>query len=211
VDGVHDVTDTSGAAESLPVVRGHVVAYAATTDGWYTAVHVMDLAGHRAAASPPIERLQVAITNLQQTGLASGVARHSFRLITPARHASVAWVEDGTLEIRADDRRGHGAHTIVVDPGDARVLRGGDFVRAVPDEIARPGSLLTWAVDRLRAEPWFGDRRMQWVKVATFAAADRWRSLFARRATAPAIAEDPTERLPRSSSRSSARTLVATT
>jgi hypothetical protein len=184
IQSVHDVTATSGAAESLPVVRGDLAAYASTTDGWYTAVHVLDLAGDGRSGAPPIERVQIAITNLQQTGLAAGVARRSFRLSTPARHASVAWQDDGALEIRADDRRGHGAHTILVDPRAARVLRGADFVRVAPDESARPGSLVTWAVDRLRAEPWFGDSRMQWVKAVTFTVVDRWRALFSRPATA---------------------------
>ncbi len=192
VQGVYDVTETSGADESLPSSRGHLVAYASTVDGWYTAVHVIDLSGHRAEARSLRERAQVALTNLQQTGLAGGVVRHSFRLNAPARHASVAWLDDGTLEIRADDRGGHGAHVIDVDPRDPRaprVVRGGDFVHVVPDEGARPGSLVPWAVDRLRAEPWFGDRRMQWVKAVTFTLADHWRAMF----SGPAAAQDMAE------------------
>ena len=54
-------------------------------------------------------------------------------------------------------------------------------MRVVPDERARPGNLITWAVDRVRALSWFGDDRMQWVKAVAFTALDKVaRDLLAR-------------------------------
>src|SRR5262249_33265248 len=40
------------------------------------------------------------------------------------------------------------------------------------DEAARPGSLVPWAVDRVRAIPWIGDDTMQTVKAIAFTALD---------------------------------------
>jgi hypothetical protein len=183
VDGIHDVTGTTGADEARPVVHGSLAAYAITVDGWYSAVHVLDFSGHAAPIRgrlTALERIQVALTNAQETGQLPGVGHAAFPLGTPARHAVLTWRDDGALEIRADDRRGHAAHAIVVDPREPRILSGAAFARAVPDERARPGSLVTWAVDRLRAAPWFGDERIQWLKAVVFTAADIWRAHFAR-------------------------------
>ena len=58
-------------------------------------------------------------------------------------------------------------------PTRERRLAARTFVRVVPDERARPGNVVTWAVDRVRAMPWFGDDRMQWVKAVAFTALDQ--------------------------------------
>ena len=51
-------------------------------------------------------------------------------------------------------------------------LEGSELVRAHRTARARPGNLVTWAVDRVRNLSWFGDARMQTLKAATFAVAD---------------------------------------
>ena len=182
----YDVTNTSGVDESRPVVRGETAAYAANADGLVTGVHVLDLRG-RAPANADftfVQRQQAAITNLQQTGQAAGVVHDAFALDPVAHGISLAWQDDGSLEARADD------HAIVIDPRTARVVRGEAFVRVVPDEPARPGNLVTWAVDRVRAVPAFGDERMQWLKAVAFTALDRWNATFSHGTTAKDVEDE---------------------
>jgi len=187
VGGAWDITETTGVDESRPLVRGTLAAYTTSADGLVTAVHVLDLAGRPAASYAGftrLQRLQTAITNLQQTGHAAGLASDTFALDPVARSVSLAWQDDGTLRAVADD------HTIVVDPRAARALSGESFVRVVPDELARPGNLVTWAVDRVRATPWFGDERMQWLKAVVFTAMDDYRAAFARGTTAKDVQDE---------------------
>ena len=54
-------------------------------------------------------------------------------------------------------------------------------MRVVPDERARPGNVVTWAVDRVRAMPWFGDDRMQWIKAIAFTALDQYNAALRAR------------------------------
>ncbi len=97
---------------------------------------------------------------------------------------SLAWRDDGLLEARADE------HVIVIDPQGARVVSGETFVRVVADEPARPGNLVTWAVDRVRAVPAFGDDRMQWVKAVAFTALDHWNATFSHGTTAKDVEDE---------------------
>jgi hypothetical protein len=191
VGDAHDVTNTSGVDESRPIVRGEVAAYTASADGLVTGVHVIDLRGRslRGTDFTFLQREQAAITNLQQTGQVAGVVHDAFALDPVAHHVSLAWQDrqndsDGLLEAHADD------HVIVIDPREARVVAGGAFVRVVPDEVGRPGNLVTWAVDRVRALPAFGDERMQWVKAVTFTALDRWNATFSHGTTAKDVEDE---------------------
>jgi hypothetical protein len=123
----------------------------------------------------------MALSNLQQTGSTSGIVHLTLALDPLARRAVGAWRDDGTLEIRADD------HLIVFDPRTQRVVEGAPFVRVVVDERARPGNLVTWAVDRARAAPWFGDERLQWLKAVAFTLLDKARQTFSRSPTADEV------------------------
>ena len=187
VGNLWNVTNTSGVDESRPLLRGSMAAYTTSTDGLVTAVHVLDLAGPPPDASADftrLQRMQAALTNWQQTGQTAGIAQTTFALDPVAARVTLAWRSDAVLEARTD------AHLVVVDPGQARILEGAEFARAVPDERARPGSLVTWAVDRVRALSWFGDDRMQWVKAVAFTALDKLRATFSRAATAEDIREE---------------------
>ncbi len=187
VGSVWNVTNTSGVDESRPALRGSMAAYTTSADGLVTAVHVLDLAGPPPDTSIDFtraQRLQAALTNLQQTGQTAGIAQTTFALDPVAGRVDLAWRSDAVLEARCDGR------VVVVDPRRARVLEGADFVRVVPDERARPGNLITWAVDRVRALSWFGDDRMQWVKAVAFTALDKMRSTFSGAATAEDIREE---------------------
>ncbi len=187
VGSVWNVTNTSGVDESRPILRGSMAAYTTSADGLVTAVHVLDLAGPPPDASAEftrVQRVQAAVTNWQQTGQTAGIAQTTFALDPVAARVALAWRDDAVLEARSDD------HLVVVDPRQATVLEGADFVRVVADERARPGNLVTWAVDRVRALSWFGDDRMQWVKAVAFTALDKLRATFSRAATAEDIREE---------------------
>jgi hypothetical protein len=182
-----NLTGTSGVDESRPIVRGTRVAYATSADGLYTGVHVLDLAGRapgKTADFTRMQRAQAALTNLQQTGQTRGVAHDTFALDPIARDVVVAWQKGGSLEARAD------GHRIIVDTAAGRVAEGEDFVRVVPDEQGRPGNLVTWAVDRVRAIPWVGDDRMQWVKAVAFTALDRFHAATAHGTTAEDVHDE---------------------
>jgi hypothetical protein len=168
---VYDVTRTSGVDEGRPVLRTDH-AYAAYTTSFgdtVTAVHTLDLRG-----TPPseyadftrVQRWQTELTNLQQTGQANGVVHDAFGLDPTAEHVAIRWRDDGLLDVRADDR------DVVIDAAKGAAVVGAGWIRVVPEEKARPGNLVTWSVDRVRAMPWFGDTRMQWLKALVFTGLD---------------------------------------
>jgi hypothetical protein len=187
VGAAYDITNTSGVDESRPVVRGTVAACTTTADGLVTGVHVLDLAGRAVASDAGFtrtQRAQAALTNLQQTGQTSGVVHDTYALDPVARSATLAWRDDGDLDVQADD------HAIVLDPRATRAVSGEAFVRVVPDERSRPGNVVTWAVDRFRAMPWFGDDKMQWIKAIAFTALDRYNARFAKGTTAQDVQDE---------------------
>lgn len=170
VGGVWNVTRTSGVDESEPRMHGRVAAYATRVDPIITAVHVLDLGGRDVgeyADFTSAQRWQTAITNLQNTGQEEGVVHASYALDPVAEQVDVAWGDNGLLDVRAD------GHAIVIDPKKGEAIRGAGWIRATPEAKARPGNLVTWAVDRVRSMPVFGDERMQWIKFVAFSALDR--------------------------------------
>jgi len=164
-----NLTRTSGVDEGPPLVRRSRLAYTTSLDGIATAVHTMDLTGappSRDGEFSSLQRVQMQLTNLQQTGLARGIAHNAFALDPVAKDVSLSWRNDDELEVRADGRR------VIIDVARGVATEGAGWVRAVPEERARPGNLVTWSVDRVRAMAWFGDNRMQWLKAVVFTALD---------------------------------------
>lgn len=182
-----DVTGTSGVDESRPVVRARRAVYTTSADGLVTGVHAIDFAGRPGDAYPDFtrtQRIQTALANLQQTGQTSGVVHDTFALDPVARRVSLDWRDDGLVDVRADDR------AITIDPAAARAVSGETWVRVVPDQRARPGNLVTWAVDRVRAMPWFGDDRMQWVKAVAFTLLDKYSAALSHGTTAKDVQDE---------------------
>ncbi len=166
--GIYDITRTSGVDEGRPILSGPRVAYTTAFDDTVTAVHTLDLRGVAAseyADFTRVQKWQTELTNLQQTGQATGVVHEAFALDPTARQVDIEWHGD-VLSIKADGR------SIEIDAKAGTLLKGGGWVRAVPEEKARPGNLITWSVDRVRAMPWFGDLRMQWLKALVFTGLD---------------------------------------
>ena len=182
-----NVTGTTGADESRAIVRGRFAAYTTWVDGGVSGVHVLDLAGTDAGDAEGftwVQRAQAAVTNWQLTGQTRGVAHAAFVFEKPASDAALRWADDGLLEVRAPGRR------IVIDPQTTTVVAGGESVRVVPDERARPGNVVTWAVDRMRAVSWFGDDKMQWIKAVAFTVLDGVRAAVSRGTTADDVRDE---------------------
>lgn len=174
VTGLYPITETSAVDERQLAVDRLRAAWTVGTDATVYSVHLADFRGSERPGGDDwtaLARLQQRITNWQETGQPEGVTRRSFRLDPVARSLVLGFSETALL-IQADDRR------IEVPTDGAGPIRGERFVRATPDHPARPGNLVTWAVDRARALPWFGNDRMQAIKAVTFWAFDKLESAY---------------------------------
>ncbi len=189
---VYDLTRTNAVDEERPLVHGSVVAYVASAGDVRTSVHVIDLDGRDASSYPDFtktQRWQTEVTNLQTTGQKQGILHHVFSLDPVADQVTLSFRDDGMLAVRADDR------ALVLDPKTPAALEGSGWVRVTADNTkARPGNLVTWSVDRVRAMPWFGEDNMQVVKAVAFTGLDwllRFKGRFSSDAdAAAAVAED---------------------
>lgn len=168
IGGVYDLTRTTGVDEERPTVRGDKAAYVTSIDGAPNAVHVLSLAGKDAQADfSALQRFQVAVTNAQTTGQESGVKQDVYTLERGASRVTLQFTDADTLTVQADDTN------VVINATKAEITsRGGEAIlRAMSGEgTARPPALVPWAVDRVRAVPWFGEEKMQWVKAIAFKA-----------------------------------------
>ena len=113
-------------------------------------------------------RAQNALTNLQQTGQLSGVGS-AFWAIEPPMSVELALTRDGWIEVSNDGLTAH----MPIEGGQPI----GDLsnIEFRPSTKARPGNVVTWAVDRVRAMPWFGDENMQMLKAVAFGMLDVYR------------------------------------
>lgn len=185
LDGGRNVSETIGADETVPVVVGEHAAFASLshTCGAPSVVTVLDLAGQGALDWSTSERLQNHVTNLQTTGQWRGFGRRKFEVggetapVDPAADPGAGGAPECVQEDVGVRVQGQGflvtkgADTFeLAASGEAKALP--TWIRAEPVEIARPGNVTTWAVDRVRAE--IGDERMQAIKQAFFEAKDVW-------------------------------------
>ena len=184
VGAAYNLTETSGADESRPVIRGERIAYVTRPLLAEVAptVHVVDLAGQPAPAIAGwtrLERLQNALTNAQATGQARGVVKRTFAIDAEEKKADAP--SDDPEAPRADATRDvsveldgpkltihAGARSAAIRLDQAGAVPA--WIRTESPELARPGSLVTWAVDRVRNE--VGDDAMQTIKALGFTALD---------------------------------------
>ncbi len=164
------LTRTQGVEESRPTSIGEgLIAYTTVSYGTTTALHVLDLGGRDPGTYSEftrLERLQTAITNAQETGQTNGIGHLSYLFDPPAERVTFAPRADGSLAIDAD------GHEVRIDPMTNAILEGASFVKPNHEEMARPSALIQWSVNRVRAIPWFGEERMQYVKAVAFTAND---------------------------------------
>jgi hypothetical protein len=171
ISGTYNLSDTSAADEKKLVASGERAAWAIGQGDKFLAVQLADLRGEprpTGAEWTRLARLQAALTNLQETGQLAGVGRRSFKLDPPRERVVLALTRDGLL-VDSD------AHRVRIS-GSA-VARGASegerYVKEQTPKKARPGNLVTWAVDRMRAVPWFGDKKMELLKALAFEASDQ--------------------------------------
>ena len=171
VGGEHNLTETSAVDEQAPVGAVNWVAFAERSmlgDAQPNTVRLLQLspsASKERDEWSTTERMQGALTRLQQTGRLAGVQRFAYTMQTPPKSLSLA-VQDGMLVVRADERRA------VVDPQQPQQVPEWLSVEAAPER--RPGNFITWSVDRVRTV--VGDETMQYVKAIAFSALDVARS-----------------------------------
>jgi hypothetical protein len=168
IDSVYNLSASSVADEQDLVLSGERAAWAIAGGDAISSVQYADFRGEPAPTSAGwtrLNRLQHALTNLQETGQLGGIRRRAFRL-EPAAYKVVLGFSPNALLIDAD------FHKIrIADRGGA--LEGERYFKEITPPKARPGNLVTWAVDRVRAMPWFGDDRMQWLKAVAFDGRDQ--------------------------------------
>lgn len=160
----YNLSDTSLVDEANLVGDGERVAWTVEDHERVYRVEYADLGGDQLPSDwTPLERVQHRVGNWQQVGQARGVERRSYRLDPAADKASLELL-GGVLTIDADGR----VTRIALE--DGAVIDGQRHVLEQPPVVARPGELVTWAVDRVRALPWFGSDRMQLVKAIAYRA-----------------------------------------
>ncbi|MBI4700773.1 MAG: hypothetical protein HY744_06355 [Deltaproteobacteria bacterium] len=172
VGDAYNLTETSAADELRPVGEGRHFAFVVPSvrdEEVPARIRLFDLGGQARAADASAERwswvkrLQADVTQLQQTGRSGGIGRVTYTLPDARAQPSLRFVPGALL----------------IDTGGRNARVPLDAPLAVPEwlgvEVAaetKPGSLVTWAVDRVRALPYVGDEGMQYIKALGFTALD---------------------------------------
>jgi len=167
IGAASNLTRTPSADESAPIVDGQLAVYTASIEGVTTSVYAFDLSREREFGEDITRagRAQIAITNWQDTGQLAGIARRGWTF-DPSPSSLEVRLDRQEIDLLADGR------PIRLPREGEEPLVGADLVRPHRSARARPGNLVTWAVDRVRNLSWFGDDRMQRLKATAFAVAD---------------------------------------
>lgn len=169
VGTAYNLTHTTGAEESKPVFSSRapngssILAYATVVDGLYTSIHTIDLAGEspdRYGDFTRLQKWQTALSNAQQTGNTRGVIHNTFALDPVSNSLSLSFSNRNSLDVVADGT------SFKIDPEAATSTLAS--VQIAKGEKAKPQGLVQWSVDRVRAMPWFGEDKMQYVKAIAF-------------------------------------------
>ena len=171
---VFNISDTSAADERGLIVNGDRAAWIIGQENAIASVQYADFRGEPRPAGHGwtfILRLQNALTNLQETGQLSGFWRRSFKF-EPQAYKVVLGFSPNALLVDADSHR----IRIQTEPSAGPVPD--DLLKEQTAQKARPGNLVTWAVDRVRTLPWFGDDRMQWLKAVAFDGVDHFERIM---------------------------------
>ncbi|MGZ3421997.1 MAG: hypothetical protein ACXVEE_29245 [Polyangiales bacterium] len=174
IDSVHPLTKTGCADETKPIVDGEWIAFATTANGQTTGIDLYDLASedaHGTEGWKKFQRIQNAITNLQKTGSTKGVQRRHYTLDPPAANVDLAW-HDHLLSVSEAGKE------VVIDPRKDDPIEGKELARFEQSVKARPGDLITWSVDRVRAISWLGPHFIEQLEYRAFKARDFLKQKF---------------------------------
>ena len=160
VTSQRDISDTTGAEETSVVAQGARVAFVSKSldSALASTVTLLDFRGQKPLDWPLMDRAKNAITNYQETGQLRGVERH--RLQVKAKGAIEISMTDGELDVRADGKLAR----LTFDT--MSLAEKASWISVLPNDLARPGNLTTWSVDRVRNV--IGDDTMQWIKATYF-------------------------------------------
>ncbi len=166
LDGLYNITDTYAAAERQLVADGPLAAWSVGDDQHSYRVRVLDLGVPREMPGDFgwQQRMRWHLTWQQRYGEFGGITERQLELVPAPRDLRLR-VANGTLEMRAD-----GEHIVV--PRGEPPAEGSTFIRERQEKLPPPGNWITWTVDRVRASPWVGDERLQWVKAIAYRAKD---------------------------------------
>jgi hypothetical protein len=167
VSSISNLTRTPSADEGTPLVDGQLAVYAASIEGVTTSLFALDLSREREAEGEltRLARAQIAVTNWQETGQLAGISRRGWTF-DPSPSSLSLKIGESEIDITADGQP-------ILLPRDGQdALVGAELIRPHRTARARPGNLVTWAVDRVRNLSWFGDDRMQRLKAVAFTVAD---------------------------------------
>ncbi len=164
---VYDLTMTPMADEGHPSVARGRAAFVVRENGQDVGVRLLELSGELPVDGSwtMLARTQNELTNLQQTGQRAGV-ESLFWAIDPPSSATAAIGDDDWVKVAM---QGCSAR---LPPGGGDPVGNCTPLTYRPNQKAHPGNLVTWAVDRVRSFPWFGDDRMQLLKAVSFDALD---------------------------------------
>ncbi len=171
---VDNLSDTAAVDEAQVHVSGSKVAWTVSVGDETGAIHTVDLDGvelHQTDDLNWLARMQLHLTWLQEWGQFGGIARREYRINPPARQVCITF-ESGDVLANIDN--------VAFQLDSVASNLDGRRVVQLPETIGHPGNLITWAVDRARALPWFGSDRMQLAKTLAFDAADRFERLRGR-------------------------------
>jgi hypothetical protein len=173
-----DISETSAVDEQRPVGAAGRFAYADANGS----IRLIDLAGEPSAPRSGwtrLERVQAAITRLQDTGRLAGVARYSYDVLPKPEKLRLTMTST-TLKVDADGR----TFDIQLDrPTDVP-----EWLAAKQLGETAPGALVNWAVDRVRAE--VGPEVIQYIEAIAFSARDKLKTEKSDKAAAADIAAD---------------------
>lgn len=169
--GLHNLTRTSSAEESSPVVAAGAALFARSVDGEVVALELLDLHGEAPSDQGVRARLQRGITNLQQTGRWSGIGHRSYVLRSPAREVTITAVEDRFLILLDGVQRAEISSA-------AALPREGRELFEVRTHATVVVELLPWLVDTVRALPFVGAEPIAWLENKAFAFRDRIKQAY---------------------------------
>ncbi|MCC6523942.1 MAG: hypothetical protein IT373_14885 [Polyangiaceae bacterium] len=167
VGTAYNLTETSAVDEGRPVTsqglggasrRFAFVEQPLVHDARPNRIRLFDLERGSSLGDEPLtrlERVQIALTNLQHTGRFRGVARYTYT-VEPAPHALSLTLDERGLSVTADDRRGF--VDLAAPTGTPDWLEAEEYVET------KPGNLETWSADRLRDVSWIGEEGTQYLK-----------------------------------------------
>ncbi|MDB4989688.1 MAG: hypothetical protein JWN04_4866 [Myxococcaceae bacterium] len=163
--GLHNLTQTSSADETTPVLLDHWALFARRIEGRVVGFELVDLQGEVPLERGALVKLQRGISNLQTTGGWRGVGRRSYLLAVPGKTFAIRR-EARSYAIDVD-----GAHA-VIDPGQDRVAEGAELFEVRSHKPA-VSALVPWLVDTVRELSFVGPERIAWLENRVFALRDQ--------------------------------------